>query len=98
MKFPGMNEADIENINAVIAAYESGALDLNKRKGQRDVAFFWGGVLQRGWGPMGKTMEVGPPMWQKENPSGKLFVENVSIRMDELCKCHPLLTCNPNFA
>lgn len=77
MKFPGIGPEDSENIDAAIAAYRDGILNLDQKREPSDAAFFWGGAIKRGWGPIDEMMEWGPVKWQKENPEGKLFVEDV---------------------
>lgn len=77
-KFDGITTAEYDNLAEAIACYEDGRLSLYNKKPD-EVAFFWGGKLKRTWGPMTEMMWVGPPQWLQEEPSGRLFLEDVSI-------------------
>jgi hypothetical protein len=81
MEEPDMDPKDRVNLHAVIAAYETGTLDLHKRTDAFDCALFWGGVLKKNWASLeaDNTFEKGPSKWQIENPDGRLWVEDVSV-------------------
>lgn len=75
---PVWERGDVENYHAVIKAYETGKLDLEKQKAG-EIALLWGGELKRGWGGLGRDFLEGPKLWIRENPRGKLWVEDVCL-------------------
>ncbi|RPA86201.1 hypothetical protein BJ508DRAFT_321872 [Ascobolus immersus RN42] len=73
-----MDPKDVENINAAISSYESGALDITKKTAVGERALFWGGVMMTGWVSSEATKESIDEglRWRKNKPQGRLWVEN----------------------
>ncbi|RPA72261.1 hypothetical protein BJ508DRAFT_314880 [Ascobolus immersus RN42] len=71
---PVVTEDDLINVDAVIAAYESGELDITKKKDPEEVALFWNGRLIKNWHIMGLEYTEEWPELQKKW-GGKACVE-----------------------
>ncbi|RPA82581.1 hypothetical protein BJ508DRAFT_325323 [Ascobolus immersus RN42] len=78
----GPDDEDACNIRAVLAAYKNGDIDLQKRTSSLQVAVFFGGVMKLGWGIEDQS-KFDPVQWKKENPAGRLWIENgyINTRM-----------------
>ena len=75
-----MDPRDKENLLAIINAYETGVLDISKKGNSYDCALFWGGILMRNWGSLDDGyFEEEPAAWKLKKPTGRLWVEDVSI-------------------